>query len=193
MSHMTGLASADRISILSGASYRPSIAPSMMMHDYNGKKQKIIQTCRQIDDMKSGVVKAVVFSNLLSCLDVEVERADFVECLRLHGIIFEGVRYIKYDPVVRLLYYDNHNESWNLRSTKEDIDTLSVIQEGKRARVGLNTLRASYETIQTKQRDQPVRTSLQNKNVTLLSTDALRNFEKRRDTIATQFEDEEAV
>ena len=61
MSHMTGLASADRISIMSGASYRPSMAPSMMMHDYNGKKQKIIQTCRQIDDMKSGVVKAVVF------------------------------------------------------------------------------------------------------------------------------------
>ena len=124
---------------------------------------------------------------------MEVERADFVECLRLHGIIFEGMRYIKYDPVVRLLYYDNHTESWNLRTTKDDLDTLSVIQEGRRARVGLNTLRASFETIPHKQRDQPVRTSLQNKHVTLLSTDALKNFEKRRDTTATQFEDEEAV
>ena len=72
-----GLASCDRISMLSGCSNRPSVAPSMVLHDYNGKKAKIIQTCRQIDDMRGGVVKTVVFQNLLNCLDVVLDRNEW--------------------------------------------------------------------------------------------------------------------
>ena len=59
---------------------RKSIAPSIVMHDFNGKKAKIIQTLKQIDDLKSGVVKTAVFKNLLSCLDVELDEAAFEEC-----------------------------------------------------------------------------------------------------------------
>lgn len=78
----------DRQSIVSMASSaasqaaadRKSIAPSIVMHDFNGKKAKIIQTLKQIDDLKSGVVKTVVFKNLLSCLDVELDEAAFEEC-----------------------------------------------------------------------------------------------------------------
>ena len=79
-SRVAGIVSADRISMMSGASQMRSIAPSMMNNDFNGKKQKIIQTCREIDDMKSGVIKTNVFQNLLSCLEVEVQQEDLAEC-----------------------------------------------------------------------------------------------------------------
>jgi len=50
-----------------------SFAPSLLLHDFNGKKSKIIQTLKQIDDVRSGVVKTLVFTNLLACLDVEID------------------------------------------------------------------------------------------------------------------------
>ena len=78
----------DRQSILSLASDKKSVAPSLILHDFNGKKAKIIQTLKQIDDMKSGVVKSVVFRNLLSCLDVELEEADFAECQKKLGLSY---------------------------------------------------------------------------------------------------------
>mmetsp|Transcript_1651 Transcript_1651/g.2287 ORF Transcript_1651/g.2287 Transcript_1651/m.2287 type:complete len:164 (+) Transcript_1651:104-595(+) len=162
MSHLQGLASADRISMMSGSSHRPSLAPSLMLHDYNGKKHKIIQTCRQIDDMRSGVVKSNVFQNLLDCMEVDVERGEFAECLKLHGVLFEGSRYIKYEAAVRMLSYDNHTESWHLRKQQDDLETLSVIHERKRNKTGLNrmSLRASCEGLSLKQRDEPMRSSL---------------------------------
>ena len=70
-------ASFDRQSMMSGCTERRSIAPSLIINDFNGKKAKIIQTLKQIDEFRSGVVKSAVFQNLVSCLDVEVDANDF--------------------------------------------------------------------------------------------------------------------
>jgi len=59
-----------------------------MEHDFNGKKAKIIQTLRQIDDMKTGVIKTNIFQNLLNCLDVEVDKAELAESLRSLGLTY---------------------------------------------------------------------------------------------------------
>lgn len=46
-----------------------------------------------------------------------------------HGITVDNVQFIKYDPVMRLLYYDNHNEVWAIRKTvvRDDVETTSVV------------------------------------------------------------------
>ena len=79
---------ADKLSMFSGCSNKFSIAPSLILHDYNGKKNKIIQTLKQVDDMKSGVVKSNVFLNLLSCLDVEIDQADFADMQKKLGLSY---------------------------------------------------------------------------------------------------------
>ena len=63
--------------MMSGCTERRSLAPSLVINDFNGKKAKIIQTLKQIDEFRSGVVKSAVFQNLVSCLDVEVDEKDF--------------------------------------------------------------------------------------------------------------------
>ena len=50
-----------------------------MLHDFHGKKSKIIQTLKQIDDLKSGMVKFNVIANLLTCLDVEIDQVELDE------------------------------------------------------------------------------------------------------------------
>jgi len=71
------------------------------VHDFNGKKAKIIQTLKQIDDLKSGVVKTIVFKNLLACLDVEIDDTEFAEFQTKLGLIYQGQQYIKYEVVLR--------------------------------------------------------------------------------------------
>ena len=78
-----------------------SVAPSLIMHDFNGKKAKIIQTLKQVDDIRSGVVKTSVFQNLLSCLDVEIDAADMAEIQKKLGLVYQGAPYIKYEIVLR--------------------------------------------------------------------------------------------
>jgi len=62
------------------SSQAPSSTAFSFKSDFNGKKAKILQTIRQIDDQKMGIVKSAVFQNLLSCLDVEISRADMDQC-----------------------------------------------------------------------------------------------------------------
>ena len=90
----------DRVSIISGGS-RPSVAPSMMLNDYSGKKSKIIQTCRQIDEGRTGVVKVSIFLNLLNCLEVELSLQEFQDCFQQLGVTYEGIQFIKYEPMLR--------------------------------------------------------------------------------------------
>ena len=123
---------ADRQSLASGCADRRSLAPSLVLHDFNGKKSKIIQTLKQIDDMRSGVVKTSVFTNLLSCLDVEVDEGDYEECQKKLGLTYQGIQYIKYEIVLRQMHYDNHTEKWAIRSRNDDGDTLSTIAEKTR-------------------------------------------------------------
>ena len=53
--------------------------------------------------------------------------------------MFEGNRYIKYEPAVRQLYYDNHTETWNLKVPKDaDYETLSAVKDGRMNRKRLN-------------------------------------------------------
>ena len=75
--------------MVSGLSQRGStVAPSLLMHDYCGKKQKILQTLKQIDDIRGGVVKAVVFENMLNCLDVDVDPAELSESIKRLGLSY---------------------------------------------------------------------------------------------------------
>ena len=129
--------------MVSGLSTK-SAAPSLLLHDYNGKKSKIIQTLKQIDDIKSGVVKTVVFENLLRCLEVDLDSADLAEYQQRHGLTYQGVPYIKYEAVLRLMQYDNHSERWTFKKASDDLDTLSVIAE-KRTNFRKATLRQSYD------------------------------------------------
>ena len=45
---------------------------SVTNNDFSGKKLKMLQTLRNVDELRSGIVKLQVFQNLLECLDVEV-------------------------------------------------------------------------------------------------------------------------
>ena len=128
----------DRQSVVSGCSVRPSVASSIMLHAFNGKKAKVIQTLRNVDELKSGVVKTVIFQNLLSCLDVEIDQDDLADCQRKFGLTYQNSNYIKYELVLRLMQYDNHSEKWVIRKPgADDGDTLSVIAERAKQRVGL--------------------------------------------------------
>lgn len=110
----------------------------MLVNDFNGKKSKIITTLRQIDELRSGVVKQSVFENILTCMDVELEQDDLDECRRKLGLTYQGASYIKYDVAVRMLFFDNHSEKWAIRRTNDDGDTLSVIAENVGRRAGRN-------------------------------------------------------
>jgi len=86
-----------------------------MLHDFNGKKQKIIQTCRQVDEGHTGVIKVGILQNLLSCLDVILGKGDMINCFQRLGVTFEGEKFIRYEPMMRLLHYDNHGECWAIK------------------------------------------------------------------------------
>lgn len=58
------------------------------MNDFNGKKYRMLQTLKQVDDIKSGVVKAVVFQNMLSCLDVDLDPVELAECFKKLGLTY---------------------------------------------------------------------------------------------------------
>ena len=171
----------DRKSVLSTCSLSRSIAPSIMLHDFHGKKSKIIQTLKQIDDLKSGMVKFNVIANLLTCLDVEIDQVELDEYQRRVGLTHEGITYIKYENMLRLMQYDNHTERWTIKNNNQDYDTLSVIDEKTRGgRRGLS-LRQSYDGAKKKpslQRESLRKALRASANV--LSTDALSAFDRSR-------------
>lgn len=114
---------------ITAASDRTIFAPSLIVHDYNGKKAKIFRTLSQIDEFKSGVVKATVFKNLLSCLDLEIDEDEFAEIESKFGLKYQGKQYIRYEMVLRQMNYDNHSEKWTIENRNDDRDTLSFIGE----------------------------------------------------------------
>ena len=137
----------DQKSTLSATSVKArSVAPSIMLHDFNGKKSKIIQTLKQVDDLRSGMVKLVVFQNLLSCLDVEVDEKEMEDCAKRCGLTYEGLTYIRYENVLRQMHYDNHTEKWSMTPPGLDLaGTLSVIEEKGRGGLRANALRQSHD------------------------------------------------
>ena len=159
-------ASFDRQSINSGCNDRRSLAPSLILNDFNGKKAKIIQTLKQIDEFRSGVVKSVVFQNLVGCLDVEVDANDFQEGLRKFGLTYQGAQYVRYEQMVRLMHYDNHSEKWIIKKPN-DSDVMSVITENPRGKVtgqGMQqmALRMSHDTPKMRTKPSLKRESLRN-------------------------------
>ena len=105
------------------------MASSMLLHDFNGKKTKILQTLRQLDELKSGVIKQSIFENILGCLDVQLDHEELDESQKKLGLCYQGTPYIKYEAVLRLMHFDNHSEKWAIRRTNEEVETLSVITE----------------------------------------------------------------
>lgn len=164
----------------------------MMVHDFNGKKGKIIQTLKQIDELRSGVVKLNIFQNILSCLDVQLDQADLDECQKKFGMSYQGLTYIKYEAVLRIMHYDNHSEKWIIKGANDDGDMLSVVTENARGGRGLKNqgMRQSFEGHRKKPLLQ--RESLRNAirtSTTVLSENALANFEGK----SKKREDEKAV
>ena len=170
------------------------MASSMLQNDFNGKKSKIIQTLRQLDELKSGVVKQSIFENIIGCLDVQLEQEELDECQKKLGLCYQGQPYIKYEAVVRLMHFDNHAEKWAIRRSKDDEgETLSVITE-KQVRGGRHLrhvgLRQSFDVNRKKPSLQ--RESLRNAmraSTTVLSQTALATLDETN----KQKEDEEAV
>ena len=125
-----------------------------------------------------------MFSNLLSCLDVEIDSADMAEIQKKLGLVYQGLPYIKYEIVLRQMQYDNHTERWTVKKHNDDGDTLSVIAEKtglggmrrKGVRQSYDAFQKSKQTANVLQREslrKALRTSQQ-----VLSTDALKNFDK---------------
>ena len=88
---------------------------SVVMHDFDGKKAKILATLRSIDDVKSGMVRFEVLSDLIGCLEMNITKDDFKNLRRQYGMNYQGVDFIKYDPVLKQLKFDNHSEKWYLQ------------------------------------------------------------------------------
>ena len=86
----------------------------MCLGDFNGKKNKIIVTLRGIDELRSGLCKSDVFYNLLNCLEVEIADEDRFTIRRKYELANQGINYIKYQDVLKVLRYDNHNEKWTI-------------------------------------------------------------------------------
>ena len=74
-----------------------------------------------------GVVKSTVFQNLLSCMDVELTSSDYSFCQQKYGLIFEGVSYLRYESILKLIQFDNHADRWTLSNIKHVSETTSVI------------------------------------------------------------------
>ena len=108
----TSMAARSRYSRASGM--HSTAGQSMCLGDFNGKKNKIIVTLRGIDECRSGLCKSDVFYNLLNCLEVEVADEDRFMIRRKYEIANQGINYIKYQDVLKVLRYDNHNERWTI-------------------------------------------------------------------------------
>lgn len=74
---------------------------SVQLHDFDGKKSKILSTLRTIDNVKSGMVRFDVLSDLIGCLEMDIRREDVRDLKRQYGMSYQGVDFIKYDPVLK--------------------------------------------------------------------------------------------
>ena len=95
-------------------------AVSLLKNDFNNKKRKILATLRNIDELKTGLVRLQVFHNLLECLDVEVNDQDLNHLKKRFGVAYQGDSFIKYDSVLKSLRYDNHREKWFIARVHDD-------------------------------------------------------------------------
>ena len=112
---------------------------SVVMYDFNNKKQKILSTLKNVDDLRCGMVRLQVFANLLECLEVDVDIADMNSLKRRFGLEYQGDTYIKYESVLKSLRFDNHSERWVAIKVNDD-DPLFM---GRRT---TNNLRASIDS-----------------------------------------------
>ena len=64
------------------------------------------------------------------------------------GLTYQGVQYVRYEQMVRLMHYDNHSERWIIKKAS-DADVMSVITENPRGKVTghghLNAVRMSHD------------------------------------------------
>ena len=83
---------------------------------------------------------------MLSCLDVDLDPVELAECFKKLGLTYQGVYYVRYEPILRQMHFDNHSEKWTIKGMNDD-DALSTITErrGGDKRNRMAALRMSFE------------------------------------------------
>lgn len=64
--------------------------------------------------MRSGIVKAGVFMNLLNCMDIVIDESALTEVEKVCCFSRGKVMYVKFENALKMLKYDNATESWVL-------------------------------------------------------------------------------
>jgi hypothetical protein len=97
---------------------RSVVSASLSLNDFGAKKARAMLTLRQVDEQRSGIVKASVFMNLLNCMDITLDE------IALNGIESSccfsrnSVMYIKFENALKIIKYDNSTEQWTLIDEK---------------------------------------------------------------------------
>ncbi len=83
---------------------------SAALHDFGSKKARALQTLRQVDEQKGGIVKATVFMNLLNCMDMTLDEDALNEIEKSCCFNRNKVMYIKFESALKMLKFDNATE-----------------------------------------------------------------------------------
>lgn len=84
------------------------------MNDFGLKKQRALLTLRQVDETRSGIVKAGVFMNLLNCMDIVIDEVALNEIEKVCCFNRGKLMLIKFENALKMIKYDNATESWVL-------------------------------------------------------------------------------
>jgi hypothetical protein len=86
------------------------VQSSAALHDFGSKKARALQTLRQVDEQKGGIVKATVFMNLLNCMDMTLDEDALNEIEKSCCFTRNKVMYIKFESALKMLKFDNSTE-----------------------------------------------------------------------------------
>jgi hypothetical protein len=84
------------------------------LNDFGLKKQRALLTLRQVDETRSGIVKAGVFMNLLNCMDIVIDEVALNEIEKVCCFNRGKLMLIKFENALKMIKYDNATESWVL-------------------------------------------------------------------------------
>lgn len=92
---------------------------SIALNDFGSKKTRALLTLKQVDEQRSGIVKANVFMNLMNCMDISLdaralEAVESACCFSRNKVMF-----IKFESALKMLKYDNATEQWTLVDDKK--------------------------------------------------------------------------
>lgn len=81
-------------------------------HAEQGRKQKVLESLKAVDEQSTGLVKANVFFNLLACMDIGLAEQDEREIKAKHSKFGQ----VRYEQAIKRLTFDAIREEWTYQA-----------------------------------------------------------------------------